>query len=230
MRKYLAICLVMIAGLSLFVWKNTDTHATEMQRTVPKEYGEMLAAANTNESKLGYDELYVEKGNAADALERIGKEKLCEVGENIAISSDEVKQYTEFFKLSGSADPKKEAVAYAEERNALYVAAMENGYAVTDEEIYAYLDELKEILQEEDNREQYKNAMEGFASEEEYWAFQFEVYKVNLPIQNYVSSLEDVYRDEHVEENLEEFDKLWSEEFEKVKKKLVAEQNFVAVK
>ena len=75
------------------------------------------------------------------------------------------------------------------ERNALYVAAIQNGYEVTEEDIDDWLKELRTML-ENDTTGAYQSAMEGFESEDAYWEYEYEVYRVDLPIQNYVSSLQ----------------------------------------
>ena len=70
-----------------------------------------------------------------------------------------------------------------------------------------------------------------FDSEEDYWNYEFEVYKKLLPVQKYVKSLEKKYVSKHTKQNgnsdvLEK----WDKEFEKIKNKLVDEQNYERVK
>ena len=54
---------------------------------------------------------------------------------------------------------------------------------VTDEEVWAYLDELKEIINGATNKDEAQALINQFDSEEEYWQHEFEVYKINLPIE-----------------------------------------------
>ena len=107
------------------------------------------------------------------------------------------------------------------ERNALYVAAIQNGFSVTDEEIQEWLTELRTML-ENDTTGVYQAALDGFDSEEAYWAYEYEVYRVDLPIQNYVSSLQQGINviSEHGNYNSD------TEAFNEMKHQLADEQNF----
>ena len=114
----------------------------------------------------------------------------------------------------------------AEERNALYVEAIKNGYTVTDEEICAWLDELRTNL-EADTTGVYQAAMEGFDSEEAYWDYEYEVYKVDLPIQKYVAAKEQEFYQNHPEAASSEIPyNAWHDAFEELKEELAESQNF----
>ena len=119
------------------------------------------------------------------------------------------------------ADAHQLAVKDAMERNALYVAAIQNGFSVTDEEIQEWLTELRTML-ENDTTGVYQAALDGFDSEEAYWAYEYEVYRVDLPIQNYVSSLQQGVNviSEHGNYNSD------TEAFNEMKHQLADEQNF----
>ena len=52
----------------------------------------------------------------------------------------------------------------------------------------AYLDELKEIINGATNKDEAQALINQFDSEEEYWQHEFEVYKINLPIEKYLNS------------------------------------------
>lgn len=82
------------------------------------------------------------------------------------------------------------------EREALYAAALHNGYSVTENEVWAYLKELKETINTADNKEDADAVMKSFGSEKEYWDYEFTVYHKNLPIQKYVDSLRAQYEAE----------------------------------
>ena len=86
----------------------------------------------------------------------------------------------------GEASAKKEAVKYMAEREALYQEALAQGFTVTDEEVWDYLDTLNETINQADNKEDALKIMEQFATEQDYWDFEFLVYQKNLPIQKYV--------------------------------------------
>ncbi|MFR8426781.1 MAG: hypothetical protein ACLVCH_03360 [Roseburia inulinivorans] len=64
-----------------------------------------------------------------------------------------------------------------EEREALYQQAIEAGYTVTDQEVYDYLEKLKVFIEQSDNKEDAMAIIEQFDSEEDYWNYEFEVYK-----------------------------------------------------
>lgn len=84
-----------------------------------------------------------------------------------------------------------------------------------------------------DNKSDADAIMSQFNSEEDYWEYEFYVYKKNLPIQNYVRDLEknfnanqvDTYseEDDNAETNTED---AWISYFEQYKKMLVEQQKF----
>ena len=120
------------------------------------------------------------------------------------------------------------AVNYAEQRNALYASAIINGYGVTDEQIDSYLTELKKNLKEAITDSEYQELIKPYGSEQDYWNYEFYVYTMNLPIQNYVSDLERKYKKNHyIYEDSIEQDKKWEEKFEEIKEELVDEQKYV---
>ena len=123
--------------------------------------------------------------------EYLSRDDIYAVGNNIAVSKAEVQQYTDFYLNNGESEENAQKLAEkdAMERNALYVAAIQNGYEVTEEDIDDWLKELRTML-ENDTTGAYQSAMEGFESEDAYWEYEYEVYRVDLPIQNYVSSLQ----------------------------------------
>lgn len=120
--------------------------------------------------------------------EYLSRDDIYAVGNNIAVSKAEVQQYTDFYLNNGESEENTQKLAEkdAMERNALYVAAIQNGYEVTEEDIDDWLKELRTML-ENDTTGAYQSAMEGFESEDAYWEYEYEVYRVDLPIQNYVS-------------------------------------------
>ena len=75
---------------------------------------------------------------------------------------------------------------------------------------------------ENDTTGVYQAALDGFDSEEAYWAYEYEVYRVDLPIQNYVSSLQQGVNviSEHGNYNSD------TEAFNEMKHQLADEQNF----
>jgi hypothetical protein len=100
---------------------------------------------------------------------------------------------------------------------------------VTEQEIFDYLDKLKEEIKSTLTAEEYRNLYTSYGTEEEYWDYEFEVYKINLPIQNYVSSLENQYKEAYSATDSIVLEQMWTEEYENIKKTLVDEQNFVTL-
>ena len=137
------------------------------------------------------ESLSVEGLSASQKKKYLSRDDIYAVGNNIAISKAEVQQYTDFYLNNGESEENAQKLAEkdAMERNALYVAAIQNGYEVTEEDINDWLTELRTML-ENDTTGAYQSAMEGFDSEDAYWKYEYEVYRVDLPIQNYVSSLQ----------------------------------------
>lgn len=152
-------------------------------------------------------------------------------GKDATVSEQEVQRATEFYITSGMDEEqaRKKAEDYMMEYEAMYAKAIGEGFQVTDEEVRAYVEELKETLQNVDNSDEVEDAIAQFESEEAYWEYEYEVYKKSLPIQKYVENLEKEYKEaarnkgdiseEEIEEN-------WEEEFASVKREAVQEQEY----
>lgn len=102
-------------------------------------------------------------------------------------SNNEEATAVEFYRMQGMSEEeaKEQAIAYLKERDQLYEEAVKAGYDVTDSEVEAYLEELKQTFYHADNSEDAMAVMEQFDSEEDYWKYEFEVYKKDLPIIKY---------------------------------------------
>ena len=102
-------------------------------------------------------------------------------------SNNEEAVAVEFYRMQGMSEEeaKEQAIAYLKERDQLYEEAVKAGYDVTDSEVEAYLEELKQTFYHADNSEDAMAVMEQFDSEEDYWKYEFEVYKKDLPIIKY---------------------------------------------
>lgn len=133
-----------------------------------------------------------------------------------------------FYKLKSEDDGQaaKDADKEIKQYNALYAAAVKNGYSVTDEQVQAYIEDMKLQLESVDNSEDIQDVIDQFDSEDDYWAYEFTVYQKQLPIQNYVSALNDEYNEKAVDSSSEEAQEEWDTYFENLKDKLVKEQNF----
>jgi hypothetical protein len=184
---------------------------------------------NENDSSIAY---FSEEGFSNDQIKRFMKsEDIFEVGNNVVISKDEIQQCKEYYLNLGMEDDEaqRQAQKNTEERYALYVAAIKNGYSVTDEDVYNWLDELREMLENNDSGV-YEDALAGFESEDAYWDYEFDVYCIDLPIQNYVKELQkDFSSSNQLDNNNEESNTVWYDYFEQIKEDMVKEQNFQAV-
>lgn len=108
-----------------------------------------------------------------------GSEMIYARGKNGVITNKEVEQAIAFYDTFGMSaeEARKQAILYVEEREALYQQAIEAGYTVTDQEVYDYLEKLKVFIEQSDNKEDAMAIIEQFDSEEDYWNYEFEVYK-----------------------------------------------------
>lgn len=227
MKKRIVRVLGLVAitgGLFLAAYtvntKDIETGNPQAQQDLP-EY--------VQDKEPQIDGLYYEdKEELQSAVEGMDQDDIFETGENVIITNDEIEQYEEFYHLAKEDDAKECAEQYARERKALYAEAMKNGYDVTDKEIKEYLIELKDTLKTTMGENEYKELYESYGSEEDYWDYEYEVYKINLPIQKYVSDMETSYKKKHC--NIEDdliLDHMWSDEFENLKSQLVEKQNFI---
>ena len=151
----------------------------------------------------------------------IDKEEICAIGNHTIVTREQVQMYTKFYEITYDKPlSEKKAIAYAKERNALYVAAMQNGYQVTDGQVKAYAEELKQNLDGIWTKEQKETLLSGFASEDDYWAFEQKVYRIVLQIQNYVTDKENEFNRKN------ESGQTWDEAFKTLKQNLVDEQQY----
>ena len=112
------------------------------------------------------------------------------------ITAKDFEKAVQFYLTAGNDETtaREKAEEYLLRRDALYQEAVANGYTVTDAEITEYLSELKETVDTAANKEDVYALMSQFDSEEEYWDYQFKIYRINLPIEKYIQALkEDFY-------------------------------------
>lgn len=149
-------------------------------------------------------------------------------GRNAIVLSSDIEQAKQFFMLSGQDEEtaEKNAEEYALEREALYQEAIKNGYDVTDQEVKEYLEELKSFVNSADNKEDFEEVLNQFDSEEDYWDFQFKVYQKNLPIQNYVSELEEKYMESQTYSESDNAEESWLDYFEQFKDELILNEDY----
>lgn len=154
-------------------------------------------------------------------------------GKNVSIAKWEVELSQKFYQLSGSDEKqaKEQAEQYQKQENALYAKALSEGYTVTDEEVYKFLDSLKQSLAEADNRKEVEKIIKSYGLEDNYWDYMFKVYKKALLTQKYVSDLENDYAEQlGMDKTSEEFEKQWNKKLESIKDDLVKKEDYTIVK
>lgn len=153
-------------------------------------------------------------------------------GENATITKKQIEQAVDFYMLTGSSREmaEEQAVQHLKEYEALYQEAIKNGYTVTDDEVRAYIEELKQMVEIADNKEDVKEVINQFESEEDYWEYEFTVYQKSLPIQKYVKAMEQDFANlTGVDIHSSDGNERWRENFEDLKRKLVEAENFSLV-
>ena len=157
-------------------------------------------------------------------------------GKTAVITKKDLEMSVDNLVLSGLKEENaiKEAVKLTMEREALYEEAVTEGFNVTDDEIKAYLEELKGMMDKADNKAQVEAIIKGFGSEGKYWDFEFNIYKKDLPIIKYQEALEKQYNDKNMKLRLDMVKPTYKEGFggflEQYKEALVKDQSFRLVK
>ena len=117
----------------------------------------------------------------------------------------------------GAADKLKES-------DAIYQKAIEAGIRVTDDEVAAEVESIKQLYHSADLDEISKEQMEAiistFKSEEDYWEYEREVYQTLLVSQKYVNTILEDFFTSHPEASYAD----WSAYFEDWKDQLIADQ------
>ena len=128
-------------------------------------------------------------------------------------------------------DAEDKAVEYMLQRDATYQRAIATGYSVSGDEINDYLDDLKVTINDSINSEEAQALISQFGSEEGYWQHEFEVYKINLPIEKYLESLKQEYlknsistqsNNQEAEETIENYNRY----IEEVQSELVKQEQY----
>ena len=185
-----------------------------------------MSTSGTNQEKFDYDQWG--KALKEDASGAGESDDIVYKGNTADIKESEIKKATAFYEASGmrSDEAEKEAVEYLKKFEAIYAEAIEKGYSVTDKEVEEYLNTMRNFLAgseiDEETKKEYEAMLEQFDSEEDYWNYQKIIYRKELPIQNYVSDLEEQYFQDHPEAADDE----WLEYFEEYKSQLALMQSF----
>ncbi len=169
------------------------------------------------------------KERSVSKTSNLGEDSIYKKGNRVSITNADIERATKFFQLSGDNETvaREKAIIETEQLYALYAEAINKGYSVTDQEVKEYLNELKELLNTANNKEDIQDLIQAFNSEEEYWEFQFSVYQINLPVQKYVKDIEEAYMKElQISGFTGDADKEWSDHFEALKEELVKKEAF----
>ena len=117
------------------------------------------------------------------------------------------------------------AYAYMKESAALYEKALEEGENVTDEEVKAYVRELRAMYEDENldevSREEMEGVIAGFGDEEAYWEYQETVYSKLLVTQKFVDTLQEEYYSSNPRDS-----EGWKKYFSDYKNDLVESEQF----
>lgn len=130
-----------------------------------------------------------------------------------------------FYKLQGyeSSQAQDLAVQYVKQSNAIYQKALEEGYNVTEEEVAAYVEWLKDMYYNdpelnESSKKQIKTMICSFDNEDDYWEYLRGVYRKSLASQNYIEDLQKDFFSSNPKASYEE----WENYFKDWKNKLIA--------
>ena len=146
------------------------------------------------------------------------------IGKHVTISKEDIENAKNQYISAGydSEEAAVKAVQIIMEREVMYYAAIQNGFDVTDKEVRAYLEELKEMMETADNKEDIMDIISQYDSEEEYWNMEFEVYKKVLPIIHYQDQMQsDYYKAYASSKDLD-----WYSYYESYKQDLIAAEEF----
>lgn len=152
-------------------------------------------------------------------------------GNHSVVLEKDVNQAAQMYKLAGmnEEEARKAAEEYMLEYEAMYTKAINAGFQVTDEEVHAYLNDLKEFLKEANNQDEIQAIISEFDTEEDYWNYQFEVYKKSLPIQKYNAYLEKSFMNSQSSKgnmSTEDLAEAWAKHFSEIKADAVEDENY----
>lgn len=219
-KKYLAILAA--AGFLLASGFAVSATASPKEDGWVQKWGKVLSEHYSSQQKQPAKATAQEDTNTSMPEDS----KIFEKGKNAVITTDEIEQAAAYYQLGEMSEKEayEKAADYARKREALYQEALKNGYQVTDQEVWDYLEQFKEELHEYQNSSMVDTIMNQFDSEEDYWNYEFTVYLKNLPIQNYVHDLEQEYLTQHETPTIN-----WETHFEELKETLAANENYQEV-
>lgn len=204
-------------------------------------------SSNAKESDSLLEESYgkkIQKYLERSDNEEVSMSKSLELCENntIVLPQKEINMAKDFYVSAGSdkKDAEGLAVEYVKEVNSLYQEAIKNGYTATDEEIKEHLELLKKEIDIAENKEEIYVFINTFDNEQDYWDFQFEMFKKDLPIQKYIAAKEQAFLDKCIKNNSKktearkvdatavlEYQDEWDKQFLNMKENVVNKYDFL---
>ena len=182
--------------------------------------------------------LVLGKGDSLSEFERLQSKRISTsvyddsvkyIGKDVSITEADIESAKIVYLANGETDEQatQNAVRILQEFNALYVKAVDSGFYASDEEVDAYLKELRAQMENAVNSDEVKRIIHSYGNEEDYWNHMKDVYIKRLPVQNYVSYLEAEFA-KHCELDLlsDAYREAWGKEFEIIKEALITEQEF----
>ena len=214
-KRRIFMLIAVITGLFAIAVFQTWGHSESKDKNLYEKLGENIAE-HAKEGKL----------SALDADEDIFME-----GKQAVITNRELGIAIDFYIISGDTEEaaRNKAIKYLKQRNALYVKAVKEGQDVTEDEIWAYLNEMKMDMKNSQNASDIQALIDQFDSEEDYWNYEFTVYQKNLPIQKYVEVLKQSFAEETNQSDsmdTAEFNEGFLNYYEEYKRELVDAENY----
>lgn len=117
--------------------------------------------------------------------------KVLAQSDNISITEAELKNNVEILNLSYNVnqnDIASTAVEQLLERKSLYKLSIESGFHVSESEYQTYIQNLKESLNNAENRDEIIEFFKGFGGSEKYFELMEDTYKESLCIRKYLDS------------------------------------------
>lgn len=162
---------------------------------------------------------------------KLKQEDIYAIGKDIILTKSEVSQAKQFYDMNDSgASEQTDAEQYMMTYNAMYIKSLQEGHYADEEAVRSYVTQLKEMFTDEDAKAALQDVISAFESEDAYWAYEEDVYKKSLPIQNYSAVLQSEFTSENgyaagSEEFFEEFLQ-WKEQYQK---EVMEAQDFIVI-
>jgi hypothetical protein len=170
-------------------------------------------ASQTIDSDIFFSQwgAYTSEKNDEKKEQKTIKQQLYAQGKNTVVTMEEIEQGIKFYELQGiSRDTaEKNAYEFFKKDAVVNYQAIIGGFTVTDEEVAAYIDEMKTIYHgdeiDEDSKTAFAAMITSFGSEDAYWESTKETSKEMLTASAYRESWEKKYNTGHPQASDEDF-------------------------